>query len=205
MQAMFNFKFDDFPDSAFEIESADLNLFGFVPPYEEKLSLGVTITAEEKTLTNRDGDFEVKPVFDTQWLEINLLDLGSKGADCLDGYHMEYDHQREEELGFDQFPGAIYAHAWAGFEKAETTLRYLGVATYEIAAKGTTEFNWAFDLKAQVPFTKVDFANEDRKKDAAVEAFMHAHFSDEAFQFGWQDAFGGPDQTWWHYRATPRV
>ena len=201
---MFNFTFDDFPNTNFEIETSDLNLFAFVPPYEEKLALGITITARETSLTNRDGDFEVKPVFDTQWLEITLSDLGSKGADCLDGYQLEYDNQREEELGFDQFPGAIYAHSWAGFEKAEMTLRYLGAASYEIAAKGTTEFSWAFDLKAEVPLTKIDFANEDRQQDAAVEALMLQHFSGEAFQFGWQDAFGGPDQTWWHYRATPR-
>lgn len=201
---MFNFKFDDFPKADFEIDASDLNLFAYVPPYEEKFALGITITAKEKTLTDSNGDFDVKPVFDTQWLDINLADLGSKGADCLDGYHMEYDNDREEELGFDQFPGAIYAHAWAGFEKAEMTLRYLGAATYEIAANGITEFNWTFDLRARAPFTKVDFTNEDREKDAAVEEFMHAHFSGEAFQFGWQDAFAGPDQTWWHYRATPK-
>lgn len=202
---MFNFKFDQFPITEFEIEETDLNMFAFVPPYQDKLDLGVRITAEEKTLSDGNGDFDVKPVFDTQWLEIRLSDLNSKGLDCLDGYRMAYDNQREEELGFDQFPGAIYAHSWAGFEKAEMTFRYLGAANYEIAANGTTEFNWVFDLKAQVSFMKIDFANEDRRKDAAIEAFMREHFSGEAFAFGWQDAFGGPDETWWHYRATPRL
>ena len=201
---MFNFQFEDFPTTDFGIETTDLNIFAFVPPYKDKLSLDVTITANERVFKGPEDDIDLKPVLSTQWLEIDLSSLKSNGADCLDGYHLKYDNQKEEELGFDQFPGAIYTYTWGAFEKAEMTFRYIGAGNYEIAAHGTTEYNWTFDLKAKVPLTKVDLANEDRQKDAAVEAFMHEHLSSEAFEFTWQDAFGGPTESWWHYRATPR-
>jgi hypothetical protein len=208
---MFEFVMDDLPKQVLPVDQAEIVLFYNARTDSDVISLSVTVSAAARDVPfTEDGetyDYRIAPTYYTEWLEIPLSKLGTRGADALDGYEMIYEESREAELGFNQFPGAVYQDSHAGFTRATMRLQYTGGNTYRVTAEGETEFGWSFSLTATAPIAKVILRDgrEDRKNapSTKIEAEFATLFDPELFDAGWQKK-GSSDYSWFDYVATPR-
>src|SRR5690606_38139489 len=166
---MFKFTPEDLPAQQLAVELAEIEIYAFSPLPEGKISLYVNIKAEGVELPDpEDPDFShtVKPRFYTEWLDIPVAALRSKSLDCLDGYQMQYDQDSQEELGFDQPPGAIYDRMHAVFTHAEMTLSHIEGGRYKLHAHGETEFGWRFNIQTEAVLRKISFRAQDDEEMA---------------------------------------
>jgi hypothetical protein len=206
---MFAFVMEDLPPQALSVEAATITLFAQVPPWRDRISLHVEITATEATVMDPAGEnspYVMQPTFYTEWLDIPLSALKGRGLDLLDGYQMAYDVATEAEDGFDQFPGAVQQDSHAGFQRATMTLTHLGGTRYRIEAEGVTEFGWTFRIDTVGRLTgvaaKSGQVDGDKAPSAEVEDWYGRMYDASAFPPTWSRK--GNDEFYWYvYESQP--
>ena len=206
---MFTFQMDDIPEQVLDIEKSSITLFYNALTEDDQIALDVRVTANSKTVELAEDDtYSMAPTFYTEWLDIPLRALRSRGPDALHDYEMFYDQQREKELGFNQFPGAIYQDSHAGFTQAEMRLSHLDHNRYRVFAKGETEFGWRFELETQASLERIMFrdghADSDKAIDPAIAAEFERLFDASQFDASWKKQ-GNPNFSWHDYIATPKA
>lgn len=209
---MFAFLMEDMPKQVLPVEAASITLYRNALIGSDRIALYVKVNAAQRsvdvTLDGETHEVQFAPSFYTEWLEIPVSTLVSRGPDALDGYRMIYDEAREEELGFDQFPGAIYQNSHAGFRRATMGLTSTAQSTYAVEAEGETEFGWQFRLTAAAPLTQVvlrDGRDEtNRAPDPMVEAEFETLFDPALFSTEWKRQ-GSGSHVWYDYTAVPKA
>lgn len=198
---------DDLPQQMFDVARSEMTLFRHALTDSDVFGLSINIDAVPKDVATEDGPYSMAPGFYTEWLDIPQIKLASRDVGCLDGYVMEYDVDREEELGFDQFPGAICQDSHAGFEAATMSLTHVGQGKYRVQAQGRTEFAWTFQIDTVAAFKQIMFrdgwADSAKQPDPRIEAEFATFFDVSHFDVGWKQQ-GSATYNWSDYIATPK-
>jgi len=208
---MFRFEMEDFGPQMFDVDKADITLFRHAVSGADTFSLGVNVSAKPREVvpTKPKGEppYRMAPALYTEWLDIPDTALVTRDAGCLAGYQMIYDEDREEELGFDQFPGAIYQDSHAPFAQAILKLTYLGGLRYRVVAAGETEFGWMFQIDEEATFQQITLrdgmADSKGEPDPLIEAEFASFFEEPAFSTTWKRQ-GNDNYFWYDYVAKPR-